>query len=89
MADLHSGDKERTMRKIIILEEKDFPGEPGDLTSLSGDLAGLAGAGREWDKQVDDIFLLQPYHTIQCLKSGSHYSGGSSVADFVKYILSE
>ena len=70
------------MRKIMILEEKDFCGEPGDLSSLA------ASAG-EWDKQVDDIFLLQPYHTIQCLKSNADYSGGGSVADFVKYILEE
>ncbi|QEN09559.1 hypothetical protein EXM22_16810 [Oceanispirochaeta crateris] len=70
------------MRKIMILEEKDFCGEPGDLSSL------LAQTG-EWDKQVDDIFLIQPYNTIQCLKSNTEYRGGCSVADFVKYILEE
>jgi len=70
------------MRKIMILEEKDFCGEPGDLSSLTA----LRG---EWDKQVDDIFLIQPYNTIQCLKSAADYSGGCSVADFVKYILQE
>ncbi len=70
------------MRKIMILDEKDFPGEPGDLSSLKG-------LGGEWDSQADDIFLLQPYHTIRCLKSGTEYPGRGSVADFVKYILSE
>jgi len=68
------------MRKIMILDEKDFCGEPGDLKALTA----LTG---EWDKQVDDIFLIQPYNTIQCLKSAEQYKGGCSVADFVKYIL--
>ncbi|MDC7235631.1 MAG: hypothetical protein PQJ58_20580 [Spirochaetales bacterium] len=68
------------MRKIMILEEQDFYGEPGDMESLKSGKA-------DWEKQVDDIFLIQPYNTIQCLKSRKEYKGGCSVADFVKYLL--
>ena len=70
------------MRKIMILEENDFRGMPGDMASLK-----IGGA--EWDGQVDDVFLISPYHTFQCLKSAGKYGGGSSVADFVKYILED
>lgn len=70
------------MRKIMILEEKDLKGRPGDLSVLKA-------AGADWDGQADDVFLLKPYHTFQCLKSAGKYDGGSSVADFVKYILRE
>ncbi len=70
------------MRTIMILEEKDLHGVSGDLPALK-----MAGAG--WDGQADDVFLIKPYHTFQCLKSSGNYDGGSSVADFVKYILQE
>lgn len=70
------------MRKIMILEEQDFCGEPGDMSTLK---AGKA----DWEKQVDEIFLIQPYNTIHCLKSHDDYIGGCSVADFVKYLLVE
>lgn len=70
------------MRKIMILEEQDFFGEPGDLSALKTGKS-------DWEKQVDDIFLIQPYNTIRCLKSHVDYKGGCTVADFVKYLLTE
>ena len=70
------------MRKIMILNENDFNGEPGDLTSL-----GLPV--NDSLSQVDDIFIIQPYNTIKCLKTSSSYPGHYSVADFVKYVLNQ
>ena len=70
------------MRKIMILEEKDLKGIPGDMSALKT-------VGADWDGQADDVFLIKPYHTFQCLKSAGKYGGGSSVADFVKYILED
>ena len=70
------------MRKIMILNEKDFNGEPGDLSSLGFPLNGS-------DSQVDDIFIIQPYNTIKCLKTSSSYPGHYSVGDFVKYVLNQ
>jgi len=68
------------MKKIVILDESDFKGEPGDLSSLGFPLNGS-------DFPVDEIFMIQPYNTIQCLKATSSYPGQYSVADFVKYVL--
>ena len=70
------------MRKIMILNEKDFNGEPGDLTSLGISLSDPVS-------QVDDIFMIQPYNTIKCLKTSTEYAGQYSVADFVKYVLNQ
>lgn len=70
------------MRKIMILEEQDFCGEPGDMSTLKTEK-------KDWEKQVDEIFLIQPYNTIHCLKSHDDYKGACSVADFVKYLLAE
>ena len=70
------------MRKIMILNESDFNGEPGDLTSLGFPL-------NTTYEQIDDIFMIQPYNTIKCLKTSSDYPGQYSVADFVKYVLNQ
>ena len=70
------------MRKIMILNESDFNGEPGDLATLGFSMKGT-------DSQVDDIFMIQPYNTIKCLKTSSDYQGQYSVADFVKYVLNQ
>ena len=70
------------MKKIMILNEEDFNGEPGDLASLGFSLNGP-------EAKVDDIFMIQPYNTITCLKTSSGYGGQYAVADFVKYVLNQ
>lgn len=70
------------MRNIMILDKDDFNGEAGDLSALKT----LRG---DWEKQVDDIFLIQPYNTIRCLKSQDDHKGLCTLADFVKYLLEE